>query len=160
MYPSVMAHAPPATSRNCCARLRPVNTIHPPSSTGGDGAGAVGAGHTANGHIGQGGGGRAGLAADPTVVYTCQEVNWLLGGAACRWGALVCSALGNGAAVAGTAVRLGLVPWQLVQVKLEELVASRPVLIALQVGSHQAVVLPRHAVLNQQINEPVYSAAS
>jgi hypothetical protein len=49
-----------------------------------------------------------------------------------RW-ALVCRALEDGAAVAGIAVRLGLVPWQLVQVILEELVASRPVLIALQV---------------------------
>jgi hypothetical protein len=48
--------------------------------------------------------------------------------------ALVCGALGDGVAVAGIAVRLGLVPWQLVQVILEELVASRPVLIALQPG--------------------------
>jgi hypothetical protein len=47
-----------------------------------------------------------------------------------RW-ALVCITLGDGVAVAGIAVRLGLVPWQLVQVILEELVASRPVLIAL-----------------------------
>jgi hypothetical protein len=48
--------------------------------------------------------------------------------------ALVCRALGDGAAVAGIAVRLALVPWQLAQVILEELVASRPVLIALQAG--------------------------
>jgi hypothetical protein len=50
-----------------------------------------------------------------------------------RW-ALICSALGDGAAVAGITVRLGLVSWQVVLIILEELVASRPVLIALQPG--------------------------
>jgi hypothetical protein len=69
------------------------------------------------------------MPAGSTVGHICQE---LLRGAACRWGALVCSALGDGAAVACTAVRLALVPWQLAQVILEELVASRPVFIALQ----------------------------
>jgi hypothetical protein len=112
---------------------------HPPSSTGSDGARAIGAGHTTSGHIGQRGRGRAGYAADPTVVHTCQEVNWLLEGAACRWGALAPGALRDGVAVAGIAVRLGLVPWQLVQVILEELVASRPVLIALQPGGEAHV---------------------
>jgi hypothetical protein len=97
---------------------------HPPSSTGSDGAGAIGAGHTASGHIGQGGGGRAGLAAGSTVVHTCQEVDWLLEGATCRWVALARGALGDGVAVVGSTVGLGLVPWQLVQVILEELVAS------------------------------------
>jgi hypothetical protein len=47
---------------------------------------------------------------------------------------LVCSALNDGVAVVCSALRLALVPWQLVQVILEELVASRPVLIALQPG--------------------------
>jgi hypothetical protein len=107
---------------------------HPPSSTGSDGAGAIGAGHTARAHIEQRGRGRAGLAAGSTVVHTCQEVNWLLEGATCRWVALARGALGDGVAVVGIAVRLGLAPWQLVQVILEELVASRPVLIALQPG--------------------------
>jgi hypothetical protein len=50
-----------------------------------------------------------------------------------RW-ALVCRALGDGIAVASTALRLALVPGQLVQVILEELVARRPVLVALQAG--------------------------
>jgi hypothetical protein len=48
-----------------------------------------------------------------------------------RW-ALVYRALGNGAAVACITVRLGLVPWQVVLVILRKLVASRPVLVALQ----------------------------
>jgi hypothetical protein len=46
--------------------------------------------------------------------------------------ALVCCTLGDGVAVGGIALRLALVPWQLVCVILEELVASRPVLVALQ----------------------------
>jgi hypothetical protein len=48
----------------------------------------------------------------------------LPGVVALRGWALVCGALGDGAAVAGIALRLALVPWQLVQVILEDLVAS------------------------------------
>jgi hypothetical protein len=75
---------------------------------------------------------RAGISAGPTVGDVCQEVNLLLWGAACRWGALACRALRDGIAVAGITVRLALVSWQLVHVILGKLVASRPVLIALQ----------------------------
>jgi hypothetical protein len=71
---------------------------------------------------------RAGIPAGPTVGHVCQEIDI----ATTRWGALVCRALGDGVAVAGITVRLALVPWQVVQVILEELVASRPVLVALQ----------------------------
>jgi hypothetical protein len=97
-----------------------------PSSTAGDGAGAIRAAHTCD--VWQGTWIRAGMPAGPTIGQVCQEVDI----AATRWGALVCRALGDGVAVAGIALRLALVPWQLVCVILEELVASRPVLVALQ----------------------------
>jgi hypothetical protein len=77
------------------------------------------------------------MATGPTIGHVCQELLW---GAAFRWGALVCRALGDGVAVACTAVRLGLVPGQLVEVILEELVASRPVLIALQAQGNMMVL--------------------
>jgi hypothetical protein len=65
--------------------------------------------------------------------------------------ALVCGALRDGVAVDGIAVRLGLVPWQLVQVILEELVASRPVLIALQTCGKVACVFSKQEVIDRCI---------
>jgi hypothetical protein len=76
------------------------------------------------------------MPADPTVGHVCKEIDI----SATLWGALVCRALGYGTGVAGITVRLALVPWQLVQVILEELVASRPVLIALQAEA----IIQRH----------------
>jgi hypothetical protein len=67
----------------------------------------------------------------PAAISADLAISLLLQGITGRWGALTGRAVRDGVGVAAVAVGLALVPWNVVQVILRELVAGRPVLIAL-----------------------------